>query len=228
MKLSILIPALNEEANLATLLPLLQPARKAGHQIVVCDGGSTDRTSEIAAPLADLLLSAPRGRALQMNAAARHATGEVLLFLHADTRPPAGFAQAICDAIRVTGRHWGRFDVHLETERTLLKVVQGMMNLRSRWTSIATGDQALFVTRELFHRAGGFPEIALMEDIEISKTLKRFGPPLCLRNKVVTSASRWEQRGVYRTIFAMWRLRLAYWSGADPAKLAALYYGRRP
>ncbi|MFN0313590.1 MAG: TIGR04283 family arsenosugar biosynthesis glycosyltransferase [Burkholderiales bacterium] len=227
MKLSILIPALNEEANLAVLLPLLQPARKAGHQIVVSDGGSTDRTMEFAIPFADVVVSAPRGRALQMNAAARQATGDVLLFLHADTRLPAGFAQAICDAIRVTGQSWGRFDVQLESERTLLKVVQGMMNLRSRWTGIATGDQALFVTRELFQSAGEFPEIALMEDIALSKILKRHGPPLCLRSKVVTSARRWEQRGVCRTILSMWSLRLAYWSGADPAKLAALYYGRR-
>lgn len=227
MKLSILIPALNEKTNLATLLPLLQPARRAGHQIVVCDGGSTDRTLETAAPYADVTLSAARGRALQMNAAARHATGEVLMFLHADTRPPPDFANAVCDAIRVTGQHWGRFDVHLESGRTMLKVVEGMMNLRSRWTGIATGDQALFVTRELFQRAGGFPEIALMEDIALSKVLKRYGRPICLRSQVVTSSRRWEERGVWRTILSMWRLRLAYWSGADPAKLAALYYGRR-
>ena len=226
MKLSILIPALNEEANLATLLPLLQPARRAGHQIVVCDGGSTDRTLETAAPHADVTLSAPRGRALQMNTAARRATGEVLMFLHADTRPPPDFANAVCDAIRLTGQQWGRFDVHLESDRTMLKAVEGMMNLRSRWTGIATGDQALFVTRALFQRAGGFPEIALMEDIAFSKALKRYGPPLCLRSKVVTSARRWEQGGVWRTILSMWGMRLAYWSGADPAKLAALYYGR--
>ncbi len=227
MKLSILIPAFNEETNLAILLPLLQPARKAGHQIVVCDGGSTDLTLEVCAPHADVRLSAARGRALQMNAAARHASAEVLMFLHADTRPPPNFADAICDAIRVTGQMWGRFDVHLESERRTLKVVEGMMNLRSRWTGIATGDQALFVKRDLFMRVGGFPEIALMEDIALSKVLKRSGAPLCLRDKVATSARRWEQQGVWRTILGMWRMRLAYWSGADPAKLAALYYGRR-
>ncbi len=227
MKLSILIPALNEEAKLATLLPLLQPARQAGHQVIVCDGGSSDRTLEIATPQVDVTLSAARGRAAQMNAAAHHATEDVLLFLHADTRPPVDFANAILDAVRVSGQPWGRFDVHLESDARMLKWVEGMMNIRSRWTGIATGDQGLFVKRDLFERINGFPEIALMEDIAMSITLKRYGRPICLKHKVTTSVRRWERDGVARTILNMWRLRLAYWSGADPAKLAAHYYGRR-
>lgn len=224
-RLSILIPALNEATTLGLLLPTLQPLRHLGHQIVLCDGGSTDGTPELASPWVDQVVSAARGRALQMNAAARQASGDILVFLHADTRPPAHFHEAVLHAMQ--GMHrWGRFDVALDSKRPSLRMVAAMMNLRSRWTGIATGDQTVFVDRRLFERIGGFPEIALMEDIALSRLLKRDGPPACLREKMTTSARRWERDGVLRTILRMWRLRLAYWLGTDPARLATLYYGK--
>jgi rSAM/selenodomain-associated transferase 2 len=227
VKLSILIPVLNEEAQLASLLPLLQPARKAGHQVLICDGGSDDASLARAEPWVDKVISAGRGRARQMNEAAHHATGDVLVFLHADTRPPERFAEIILDAVGSSTDAWGRFDVRMDSERRVLRLVAGMMNLRSRWTGIATGDQALFVTRRLFARIDGFPKIPLMEDIAISKRLKEHSRPLCLRATVTTSARRWERDGAYTTIVNMWWLRLAYWMGADPADLAARYYDRQ-
>jgi rSAM/selenodomain-associated transferase 2 len=181
--------------------------------VIVVDGGSIDGTPELAAGLCDRLLSAPRGRALQMNAGARAAQGDVLVFLHADTRLPAAF-----DIPRTS--RWGRFDVRIEGRHPLLKIIAWAMNLRSRLSGIATGDQAMFVRRELFP---GFPEIALMEDIALSRLLKRRGRPTCLRQKVVTSGRRWESRGVLRTVLLMWSLRLLYFLGASPARLARWY-----
>ena len=196
-------------------LEALAPLRARGHEVIVVDGGSTDGTAEAAAGLCDRILSAPRGRASQMNAGARVATGEVLLFLHADTRLPP---QA--DALVLGSGLWGRFDVEIEGRHPLLKLVAWAMNLRSRITGIATGDQAIFVRRDAFP---GFPEIALMEDIALSKSLKRRAPPRCLRRKVVTSGRRWESRGVLRTILLMWRLRLLYFIGVPPDALARKY-----
>jgi rSAM/selenodomain-associated transferase 2 len=213
LTLSVVVPALNEAGGIRAALEALAPLRARGHEVIVVDGGSTDGTRDIAAGLCDRLLSAPRGRALQMNAGARVATGDMLLFLHADTRLPAEFT--IPDACV-----WGRFDVRIDGRHPLLKVVAGAMNLRSRLTGIATGDQAMFVRRDVFP---GFPEIALMEDVALSRTLKRIGPPACVRDKVVTSGRRWESRGVLRTIFLMWRLRLLYFFGARPEALAKKY-----
>lgn len=226
MKVSILIPALNEAENLSRLLPTLQVARRDGHEVILCDGGSQDDTLAIAAQYADRVLSTARGRALQMNTAAQHATGSVLIFLHADTQPPPNFATLVCEQLKTSGRPWGHFDVALDTRRPTLKLVQAMMNRRSRWTGIATGDQTIFLLRGVFLRVGGYPNIALMEDIALSRALKKVGPPIVLHTKVRTSARRWEQHGIWRTILTMWRLRLAYWLGADPDKLAAQYYGR--
>ncbi|HVJ23079.1 MAG TPA: TIGR04283 family arsenosugar biosynthesis glycosyltransferase, partial [Burkholderiales bacterium] len=183
------------------------------HEVIVVDGGSTDGTAQLAAGLCDQLLVTARGRALQMNAGARAASGRMLVFLHADTRLPADF-------VIPEASLWGRFDVHIEGRHPLLKVVAWSMNLRSRLTGIATGDQAMFVRRELFP---GFPEIALMEDIALSRLLRRRGRPTCLRDRVVTSGRRWESRGVLRTIALMWGLRLLYFLGAAPARLARLY-----
>ena len=182
------------------------------------DGGSDDGTPQLAAGLCDRLLDAPRGRALQMNAGARAARGDALLFLHADTRLPPEADRAVLESLR--SRAWGRFDVRIEGRHPLLGVVGRLMNLRSRLTGIATGDQAIFVRRDAF---AGYPEIALMEDVALCKALKRRGPPACLRLRVTTSGRRWETRGVVRTILLMWRLRLAYALGADPARLAERY-----
>lgn len=223
--LSIIIPCLNEADGIARALSALAPLRARGAEVIVVDGGSRDGTVEHAAPLVDTVIAAARGRGAQMNAGAARARGEILLFLHADTLLPDAADALIIEGLERTRRGWGRFDVTIAGRHPLLRVVERLMNLRSRLTGIATGDQAIFVTRSLFTAAGGYPEIALMEDIALSKLLKRFGPPLCLRHRLVTSARRWEENGVLRTIVRMWLLRLAYWFGADPGKLA-MRYGR--
>lgn len=222
-RISIIIPALNEAAGIeATLVPL-QPLRARGHEVVVVDGGSADGTPELARPLADRVIASPRGRARQQNAGAEAASGGVLLFLHADTRLPADADRSLLDGLRASGRGWGRFDVRLSGMHPMLRVVERMIGVRSRLSGIATGDQAIFIRRDWFQRAGGFPDIPLMEDVALSKRLREMGRPLCLRDRVVTSSRRWEERGVWRTIALMWRLRLEYALGADPARLARRY-----
>jgi rSAM/selenodomain-associated transferase 2 len=218
-RLSVVIPALNEARGIRAALEALAPLRARGHEVIVADGGSTDATVQLASGSCTQVLHTPRGRALQMNAAARAATGEMLLFLHADTRLPPQADELIQRSLK---EHlWGRFDVEIEGRHPLLKVVAGSMNLRSRLTGIATGDQAIFVRREAFP---GFPEIALMEDIAFCKRMKRLGPPACRREKALTSGRRWEARGVLRTILLMWRLRLMYFLGADPEDLSRIYH----
>jgi rSAM/selenodomain-associated transferase 2 len=221
--LSIIVPCLNEREGIGDALAALAPLRARGAEVIVVDGGSSDGTAERAAPHADCVLSAARGRASQMNAGTARARGEILLFLHADTRLPDAADALIVDGLKRSRRGWGRFDVAISGSNPLLRVVARLMNVRSRLTGIATGDQAIFVTRSLFTAAGGYPDIALMEDIALSKRLKRFGPPLCLRHRLIASGRRWEKHGVVRTILLMWRLRLAYWLGADPRKLAVRY-----
>lgn len=226
MNISIIIPALNEAANLPLLLSQLAPLRQRGAQLIIADGGSDDGSPELLAELAHWL-PAPRGRARQMNAGAAQATGEVLWFVHADTQLLAD-ADALITAALAGGQHcWGRFDLRISGRPWLLKVVAQLINWRSRLTGIATGDQALFMRRSTFEQAGGFAPIPLMEDIELSRRLRRIGRPACLRARVTSSGRRWEQHGVWRTIFLMWRLRLAYFFGADPHALARAY-GYRP
>ena len=221
--LSIIVPCLNEAEAIAGTLSALAPLRSRGAEVIVVDGGSSDGTVERAAPHADCVISAPRGRASQMNAGAACARGEILLFLHADTRLPESADALIVEGLQRLRRGWGRFDVAISGSHPLLRVVAWLMNARSRLTGIATGDQAIFATRSLFTAAGGYPDIALMEDIALCKRLKRFGPPLCLKHRLTASGRRWEKHGVVRTILLMWRLRLAYWLGADPRKLAVRY-----
>jgi len=224
-RLSIVIPALDEAAGIGATLAALAPLRAAGHELIVVDGGSRDGTPVAAQPLADRVLVAARGRAVQMNAGAGAASGDVLVFLHADTRLPAGADRAVLDGLAASGTSWGRFDVRIEGRSPLLALVAWLMNRRSRLTGIATGDQAMFVTRAAFAAVGGFPALALMEDIALSKRLKRVSPPLCLRTRIVTSGRRWESRGVVRTIVLMWWLRLRYFLGASPEHLRRIYYG---
>ena len=218
MKLSIVIPVLNEAAVIGGTLASLAPLRARGHEVIVADGGSEDATRELAAPLADRVVIAPRGRARQMNAGAAAAGGDALLFLHADTRLPAGADDLIF--LSLEKFQWGRFDVRIDGAHPMLRVVAFAMNLRSRLTGIATGDQAIFVRHGMFR---GFPEIALMEDVAFSNVMKRRSPPACLRAKVTTSGRRWHRQGVLRTMFLMWRLRLAYFLGAAPDDLARRY-----
>ncbi len=221
MRLSIIVPAFNEAAGIAPALAALQALRARGHEVIVADGGSSDSTIDLSRPLADSVLASPKGRATQMNSGARAATGDAFVFLHADTRLPER-ADALIEAALAT-HPWGRFDVRIVSAHPMLAVVGAMMNVRSRITGIATGDQAIFVTRTAFEAAGGFPRIALMEDIALSTSLKRIGRPACLEEKVWTSGRRWEKNGVLATIVLMWRLRLAWFLGANPERLARIY-----
>jgi len=222
-RISVIIPALNEAALIAQVLQALAPSRQRGVEVIVVDGGSSDGTPALAAPLADQVLHATKGRARQMNAGARAAQGAVLWFLHADTMPPSDADGLILAALAQEGRAWGFFDVRLSGSGAMLRMVAYLMNRRSRLAGIATGDQGIFVRREVFERVGGFPEIPLMEDIALSRALKRHSRPAHVAQGLVTSSRRWERRGVWRTIFLMWRLRAAYYFGADPRKLAELY-----
>jgi rSAM/selenodomain-associated transferase 2 len=225
-RLSIIVPVLDEGEGIAGALDSLAELRGLGVEVIVVDGGSHDATVQRARLRADQVLTAPRGRASQMNAGAAKASGDVFLFLHADTRLPPEAERLVLDGLARSDRGWGRFDVSIEGRHPMLKLVAAMMNQRSRITGIATGDQAIFVKRDAFQAVGGFPEIPLMEDIALSKRLKRLTRPLCLRERATTSGRRWETRGVFRTILLMWRLRLAYFFGADPAALAGRYrYG---
>jgi rSAM/selenodomain-associated transferase 2 len=222
-KLSIIIPVLDEGEAIAPALDALADLRSLGSEVIVVDGGSRDATIQRARLRADRVISAPCGRALQMNAGAAKASGDVLLFLHADTRLPNAAEHVILDGLERSGRAWGRFDIKIEGRSPLLLIVGWLMSLRSRITGIATGDQAMFVRRDAFEAAGRFAEIPLMEDVALSKRLKRLSRPLCVRERVVSSGRRWEENGVLATIMLMWRLRLAYFLGADPEELARRY-----
>jgi len=222
VKLSIIVPTLNEAEGIERCLRPLQALRDRGHEVIVVDGGSGDATRRLAQPLVDAVLDAPRGRAVQMNAGAARAQGAGLVFLHADTRLPERADAMVGTALAES--HWGRFDVRIAGRHRLLGWIAATMNLRSRLTGIATGDQAIFVRRATFEALGGYAPIPLMEDIELSRRLRRRGAPACLRARAETSGRRWESRGVLRTIALMWHLRLAYWMGVDPARLAERYH----
>jgi rSAM/selenodomain-associated transferase 2 len=221
MNFSIIIPTLNEEKNIQCCLSTLQALRNTC-EIIVVDGGSIDHTRMLAAPLADKVIMSALGRARQMNNGAGEATGDVLIFLHADTRLPENALPLIQQKISPI-QPWGRFDIQLSGNSYMFKVIAQMMSLRSRLTGIATGDQVIFVTRPAFEKAGQYPEISLMEDIALSKALKKIGPPICLKAKVISSGRRWEHNGICKTILLMWSLRLRYFFGADPQTLAYLY-----
>lgn len=221
--ISIIVPVLDEAAGIVAALAALAPLRRRGHEVIVVDGGSADGTAALARAGADRVVQAPRGRARQMNAGAALARGGVLLFLHADTRLPLEADERILEGVGAGARQWGRFDVRIQGESGFFPLIAFFMNMRSRATGIATGDQAMFVRREAFERAGGFPPLELMEDIALSRSLRRLSPPLCIGVKAVTSGRRWERHGVLRTVLLMWRLRLAFFFGASPAGLARRY-----
>jgi rSAM/selenodomain-associated transferase 2 len=222
-RVSIVIPTLNEADRIVGCLQSLRAWRQGGAELIVADGGSTDTTAVLARPFADRVLVGPRGRAKQMNLGAAQAQGDVLLFLHADTLLPPDAPAALEAALADAQVSWGRFDVRIDGAAPLLTLVAHAMNLRSRWSGIATGDQAIFVRRDAFRRVGGFPDQPLMEDVELSKRLRKLSRPACLRQRVVTSGRRWEQRGVLRTIALMWVLRALYWIGLPAERLARMY-----
>lgn len=223
MKLSIIIPALNEAQALPRLFEHLLPLARHGCEIIVVDGGSEDATPALVRCAGFTLVQARRGRASQMNAGAVHASGNALLFLHADTLLPDGACGLVTRALTHRNRCWGRFDVCIDGRSYLLRIVACLINLRSRLTGIATGDQALFMTRAAFDQVGGFPDQPLMEDVELCARLRRLSRPVCIARRAVTSGRRWERRGVWSTIVLMWRLRWDYWRGVPAQQLARRY-----
>ncbi|MCG2580115.1 MAG: TIGR04283 family arsenosugar biosynthesis glycosyltransferase [Marinobacter sp.] len=222
LRLSVIVPVWQEAATIAATLQHLVPLREAGHQVIVVDGGSDDGTLQLAEPLCDRVLLSGRGRACQMNAGAAVATGDVLLFLHADSHLPESTPAAL-ERFHAGRNAWGRFNVRLSGKRPLFRVIEWFMNQRSWLTGIATGDQALFVRRSVFEALRGFKEIPLMEDVELSSRLRLVSRPYCVTDPVVTDSRRWEQGGAWRTIFLMWRLRWRYWRGESPETLANAY-----
>ena len=228
MRLSFIIPVINESAALGILLPKLRTYRDHGHEIILVDGGSTGNTVNIAVLKVDHLLSCEPGRAKQMNIGANAAPGDWLIFLHADTQLPQNIDKIIEHATASENINienvWGRFDLSLSGEHWLFRIIEKMINWRSKLTGIATGDQVIFVKREVFFDVDGYPEIVLMEDIALSKKLKTLSRPICISNRVITSSRRWEKNGVLKTIILMWWLRLLYFIGVEPEKLVDRYY----
>ena len=213
---------LNEEVNLSRLSRHLQSISQQGHEVIIVDGGSIDNTLAVAHEISDMIIVSKAGRALQMNSGADIASGELLLFLHADTLLPDDALRVIADSSQDKD-YWGRFDVRLSSNKLVYRVIERLMNLRSCFTSIATGDQAIFIRRGLFDRIGGFQSIPLMEDIALSRALKQSCRPVCIKQKIESSPRRWHKHGVIRTVLSMWGLRLAYYVGVSPEQLAKYY-----
>ncbi len=223
LHLSIIIPVLNEQALIVPCLQALQYLRDCGHELIVVDGGSTDQSAVLAEPYADKVYVSAQGRALQMNVGASKAAGSLLLFLHVDTRLPQQVHTLLAQALAQSNKCWGRFDIRLSGASHCFRLVEFMINIRSKISAVATGDQCLFVDTELFRNIGGYEEIPLMEDVALSKKLRGISWPLCIADVAVTSSRRWEEQGILKTLFLMWRLRLAYFLGADPQRLAHAY-----
>jgi rSAM/selenodomain-associated transferase 2 len=223
-KISVIIPVLNEEPALRAHLPRLQYLRDHGHELIVVDGGSTDWSRGTAQPLVDHLLVTPPSRGLQMNIGAAAATGELLLFLHIDTRLPEHADDILAGALAQSGSAWGRFDIELSGNHPAFRVIERMINLRSRLSGIATGDQALFVMADVFREIGGYPDIPLMEDLALCRMLRKSSRPLALKTRVISSSRRWEKHGIFRTVLLMWALRFGFFVGIHPERLHRQYY----
>ena len=221
MFISIIIPTLNEEATIQTLLQQLQTYRQQGHEVIVVDGGSNDETISISKPLADKVISSEAGRAMQMNAGAAQSENEVLWFLHADTLIPSTAVENIQQALNKND--WGRFNIKLSGSHFLFRIIESMINIRSCISGVATGDQGIFVNKKTFESIGCYSAVPLMEDVELSKKLKKVSKPVCIKEKLTTSSRRWEQKGILSTVLLMWRLRFLYWLGVSATKLATQY-----
>ena len=221
MFISIIIPTLNEENVIQTFLQQLQQFRTQGHEVIVVDGGSSDRTVSVATELSDKVINSESGRAVQMNNGASQSRNDILWFLHADTVISDQSVVQIQQAINKS--NWGRFNVKLSGSNILFRLIEFMMNIRSCLTGVATGDQGIFVKRKTFESVGCFSNLPLMEDIDLSKKLIKISKPACIKNTLITSSRRWEERGILSTVVLMWRLRFLYWFGVSANKLAAQY-----
>ncbi len=227
-KLSFILPTLNEASVVKNQLARLQLYREAGHEVILVDGGSCDTTVQLAAGFVDQLLVTAPGRSLQMNAGAARATGDLLVFLHVDTELPQDAAALITQAMAVPESGWGWFCVRLSNSRLPFKIIASCMNLRAQLTFVCTGDQTMFVKRDLFNRVGGFPQLPLMEDVAVSKLLRRKSTPNWITQPVIASSRRWERQGILHTVLLMWWLRLLYFLGVNPARLLSMYYPAMP
>lgn len=220
--LSIVIPVRNDAAALERLRASLGAPLDPSVEVVVVDGASTDASSEVARRAGWQVVASPPGRGRQLNAGCRAAAGQWLWLLHADSEVPV---PALTYLRQLGGPGWGRFDVRFVAAEGGLRLVAWLMNWRSRVTGICTGDQGIFVHRRLLEAVHGVPEQPLMEDVELSRRLKRLGRPLCPAIALGTSPRRWQRDGLVSTVLAMWGFRLRYWWGADPETLAKAYYG---
>lgn len=218
---SIIIPVLNEEVSIKILLNQLQLYRNLGHEVIVVDGGSKDKTVSISESLADIVIQSPPGRAIQMNAGAAQANNNIFWFLHADTLLPENAIEKIESALSMN--EWGRFNIKLSGTNILFRIIEVMINIRSCLSGIATGDQGIFVKRNTFNSIGGYSELPLMEDVDLSKKLKAFSRSVCLKEKLTTSSRRWEKYGIFTTVLLMWKLRLLFWLGVSAERLAQQY-----
>lgn len=223
MNVSIIIPTLNEEIAITHLLQQLQSCRELAHEVIVVDGGSKDQTVSVAESFADKVIQSEPGRALQMNKGAAQASGDVYWFVHADTVLPDAALVIIQAHLKDKKNAWGRFNIKLSGSHFMFRIIERMMNLRSCISGIATGDQGIFVKRTIFEQVGGYAVLPLMEDIELSKKLKKISPSVCVKNVIITSSRRWEEKGILRTVLLMWRLRFLYWLGVSADKLARQY-----
>lgn len=223
-KISFILPVLNEAELVVEQLGLLQAYRQKGHEVLVIDGGSTDNTAELASALADVVETTLPGRSRQMNHGAEHASGEVFLFLHIDTSLPKAADELVLRALGGDQAGWGWFNVRLSSNRVPFRLIGWAMNVRAGFSSVCTGDQALFVSRELFEEVGKFPALPLMEDIAISKKLRRIVSPVHIVQAAVTSSRRWEEKGLFKTVLLMWKLRLLFFLGVSPSRLVTMYY----
>ena len=223
-RLSIIIPVLNEAEQLAICLEDLGARSWTGDgtEIIVCDGGSGDGTEVVACQYSCRLLCGPPGRALQMNQGAAEAGGEHFLFLHVDSRLPDAF-----DGVLPADAHWGFFRLRLDGRAAIYRIIESAINLRTRLTGVAGGDQGIFFSRSCFERLHGFPQIPLMEDVAVCKQARKLTRPHIVHARLTSSSRRWQQNGVLRTIALMWSLRLAYWLGVDPRRLHRIYYPQR-